>query len=74
MKSWNKQRGAAKWENEDGICLALILNGLSNALVYDFHWYETVKSLWGSLELRYMEFTTFNVYIVCKVLILRFWI
>ncbi|GJZ28709.1 hypothetical protein Tco_0573356 [Tanacetum coccineum] len=44
----------AKWDNDDYVCIDLILNGMSDSL---FDIYQNVKSskeLWDSLEAKYM--------------------
>ncbi|GJT44739.1 eukaryotic translation initiation factor 3 subunit H, partial [Tanacetum coccineum] len=47
-----KQR--MKWENEDYICRGHILNGMSDSLFDIYQNAESAKTLWESLESKYM--------------------
>ncbi|GKC87283.1 hypothetical protein Tco_1147932, partial [Tanacetum coccineum] len=47
-------RKRMKWENEDYICRGHILNGMSDSLFDIYQNAESTKTLWESLESKYM--------------------
>ncbi|GJR73898.1 zinc finger, CCHC-type containing protein [Tanacetum coccineum] len=47
-------RKRTKWDNDDYVCRALILNGMPDSLFDIYHNVESSKELWDSLEAKYM--------------------
>ncbi|GJT99875.1 hypothetical protein Tco_1110214 [Tanacetum coccineum] len=47
-------RKRAKWDNDDYVCMGLILNGMSDSLFNIYQSVESSKELWDSLEAKYM--------------------
>ncbi|XP_076937713.1 uncharacterized protein LOC143605514 [Bidens hawaiensis] len=47
-------RRKSKWENDNYICLGLILNGMCDTLFDLYQNIETAKELWDILEAKYM--------------------
>ncbi|GJZ33571.1 hypothetical protein Tco_0579007 [Tanacetum coccineum] len=43
-----------KWENDDYVCIGLILNGMSDPLFDIYQNVTSSKELWDSLEAKYM--------------------
>ncbi|GJV05161.1 hypothetical protein Tco_1142132 [Tanacetum coccineum] len=43
-----------KWDNDDYVCIGLILNGMSDPLSDSYQNVESSKELWDSLEAKYM--------------------
>ncbi|GJY29097.1 zinc finger, CCHC-type containing protein [Tanacetum coccineum] len=48
-------RKRAKWDNDDYVCRALILNGISDSLFDIYQNVESSKELWDSLKAKYMD-------------------
>ncbi|GJS89434.1 hypothetical protein Tco_0772070, partial [Tanacetum coccineum] len=53
-KTLETTRKRMKWENDDYICRCHILNGMSDSLFDIYQNAESAKTLWESLEFKYM--------------------
>ncbi|GKA57615.1 zinc finger, CCHC-type containing protein [Tanacetum coccineum] len=47
-------RKRSKWDNDDYVCIGLILNGMSDSLFDIYQNVDTSKELWDTLEAKYM--------------------